>query len=457
MHQHLRRALYATIVLIVPAGLVMTVRAEKTSPHSGPTHVANGSLVIPLTPTGQRSADARVAAPTAATVTLTKRDPVKSGASFLRYSVQPGDTLSSIGQRYGLKVREIKQATGIQSDALKLGQVLRIPLTGASGSNTSNVATQNQHRLPPGVIVYSVKAKESLSNIRSRYGVSESDIINANPNLPSLDHLKPGSSLLIPTTHKGLLIRLPKGASLLDVSARHRVSLTKLVGINGARDPRDLSAGDLVLVPGAQNKASRQRLERKRAAERRYEVVQAAQVEAKAQAKLEAKAQAKAQAKLEAKREALRARQRAAVGRAQRASIRVVPDQTATVGGYRWPMRSFQITSGYGRRSFWIGRSNFHTGIDLAARYGAPIYAAKSGYVIESGWGKFGLNARISTGRGVTNIYGHMSRVRVRVGEFVNRGELIGYEGCTGICTGSHLHFEVQVSGAPRNPLRFLP
>jgi LysM repeat protein len=351
MHQHLRRALYATIVLIVPAGLVLTVRAETTSPHSGSTHTANGSLVIPLTPTAQKSADVRVAVPKAATVTLTKREPVKTGASFLRYSVQSGDTLSSIGQRYGLKVREIKQATGIESDALKLGQVLRIPLTSAStgassgGSSAGGVPAQNQDRLPPGVIVYSVKAKESLSNIRSRYGVSEADIINANPNLPSLDRLKPGSRLLIPTTHKGLLIRLPKGASLLDVSAKHRVSLTKLVGINGARDPRDLGAGDWVLVPGVQNKASRERLERKRAAERRYEVVQAAQAEAKAKAKLEARAQAKleakqaarAQAKLEAKREALRARQRAAVNRAQRASIRVVPDQTATVGGYRWP------------------------------------------------------------------------------------------------------------------------
>jgi murein DD-endopeptidase MepM/ murein hydrolase activator NlpD len=455
MHQHLRRALYATILLIVPAGL-LNVRAERTSPNSGSNQATNGALVIPLTPKGASSV-ANADATRAATVTLTKRAPAKAatntGASYLRYTVQSGDTLSSIGERYSVKIREIKLATGLSEDALKLGQVLRIPLTAA----TSIKSASTPARLPPGVIVYTLKAKETLASIRTRYGVSEADIINANPTLPSLDHLTPGSSLLIPTTQKGRLIRLPKGTNLLAVAAKYQVSLTKLVSVNGARDPRDLSSGALVIVPGVQDKANRARLEKKRAAEQRHEVVMAAKAETKAKAKAQAKLEAQAQAKLDAKREALRAKQRAAVATAQRASIRVIPDQVSSSGGYRWPMKSFQITSGYGRRSFWIGRSNFHTGIDLAARYGAPIYAAKAGYVTEAGWGKFGLNVRISTGRSVSNIYGHMSRLRIRSGEFVNRGELIGYEGCTGICTGSHLHFEVQVSGAPRNPLRFLP
>jgi murein DD-endopeptidase MepM/ murein hydrolase activator NlpD len=447
MHQYFRRALCATILLIVPAGL-LNVRAESTSPNSSPTHAANGTLVIPLTP----------AKNAAATVTLTKRQPpAVTGASYLRYTVQSGDTLSSIGERYDVKIREIKLATGISEDALKLGQVLRIPLTSGPAAKVQPTSV----RLPPGVIVYTVKAKESLSNIRARYDVSEADIINTNPSLVSLDHLKPGSRLMIPTTQKGRLIRLAKGTNLLTMAAKLGVPLTKLVSVNGLRDPREVSAGALVLVPGVQDKASRDRLEKKRAAEQRHEVVMAAKAETKAKAKAQANAQAKleakAQAKKDAKREALRTKQRAAVATAQRASIRVIPDQVSSGGGYRWPMRSFQITSGYGRRSFWIGRSNFHTGIDLAAHYGAPIYAAKAGYVTEAGWGKFGLNARISTGRGVSNIYGHMSRIRVRNGEFINRGDLIGYEGCTGICTGAHLHFEVQVSGAPRNPLRFLP
>jgi murein DD-endopeptidase MepM/ murein hydrolase activator NlpD len=444
MHQHLRRVLCAIILLIVPAGL-LNVRAELAQTKASSTsvnHAANGALVIPLTQANG-----------AATVTLTKRAQTSAptGASYLRYAVKSGDTLSSIGERYGVKIREIKLATGISDDSLKLGQVLRIPLT------TEKAQATTSDRLPPGVIVYTVKVKESLSSIRARYDVSEADIINANPTLVSLDHLKPGSRLMIPTLQTGRLIRLHKGANLFTVAAKLGVPLTKLVSVNGLRDPRELGAGTLVLVPGVQDKTNRDRLEKKRIAERRHETVLAAQAEAKAKAQAQAKLEAQAQAKKEAKREALRDRQRAAAAKAQRASIRVVPETSGSVGGYRWPMSSFQITSGYGRRSFWIGRSNFHTGIDLAAHYGAPIYAAKSGYVTEAGWGKFGLNVRVGTGRGVTNIYGHMSRLRVRSGEFINRGELIGYEGCTGICTGAHLHFEVQVSGAPRNPLRFLP
>jgi murein DD-endopeptidase MepM/ murein hydrolase activator NlpD len=498
MHRHFWRACCATTVLIVPVGLAlnaMNARAESIPPISGPSRATNGTLVIPLTSTRVATASnvpaPSVAAPTPA-VTLTRRArpvtdqkaPAKtgstktgsaktgstkmgSGVSYLRYIVESGDTLSSVGERYGVKIREIKLATGITKNDLKLGQVLRVPLTTASvapGSEQvrSAQASSSSTRLPPGVIVYALKANDSISGIGTRYGVTEAEIIDANPTLASLDHLRPGSSLLVPTTHKGRIIRLPQGTNLLSVATKYRISLTQLVNVNGARDPRDLTAGALVLVPGAKDRANRARLENKRVAERRHAVVVAAQAQAKTNARAQAKAQqrqaAQAQAKLEAKREALRVRQRAAATRAQRASIRVIPDNTVSSGGgYRWPMSSFQITSGYGRRSFWIGRSNFHTGIDLAAHYGAPIYAAKSGYVTEGGWGKFGLNVRISTGRGVSNIYGHMSRIRVRSGEYVNRGELIGYEGCTGICTGAHLHFEVQVSGAPRNPLRFLP
>jgi murein DD-endopeptidase MepM/ murein hydrolase activator NlpD len=115
------------------------------------------------------------------------------------------------------------------------------------------------------------------------------------------------------------------------------------------------------------------------------------------------------------------------------------------------------ITSGYGRRGFWIGNSNFHTGVDIAAGYGAPIYAAHSGYVQQAGYGYYGLNVWIDAGGGVQNIYGHLSRLTVYAGSYVQRGQLIGYEGCSGICTGPHLHFEVRVGGQHVNPLRYLP
>ena len=126
-------------------------------------------------------------------------------------------------------------------------------------------------------------------------------------------------------------------------------------------------------------------------------------------------------------------------------------------GGSRlsWPVRNFQLTSRFGTRDLWIEGSNRHTGIDLAADTGTPIYAASSGTVTQSGYGTFGVNVYVSSGN-MDLIYGHMSRTAVRAGEYVNRGDLLGYVGCTGYCTGPHLHFEVRVGGQPRDPMGFM-
>ena len=129
----------------------------------------------------------------------------------------------------------------------------------------------------------------------------------------------------------------------------------------------------------------------------------------------------------------------------------------ASFGGSRlsWPVRNFQLTSNFGARDLWIEGSNRHTGIDLAADTGTPIYAASSGTVTQSGYGTFGVNVYVNAGN-MDLIYGHMSRTAVSVGEYVNRGDLLGYVGCTGHCTGPHLHFEVRIDGTPRDPMGFM-
>jgi murein DD-endopeptidase MepM/ murein hydrolase activator NlpD len=117
--------------------------------------------------------------------------------------------------------------------------------------------------------------------------------------------------------------------------------------------------------------------------------------------------------------------------------------------GFIWPLRG-RITSGWmdGRR---------HTGIDIDGNTGDPIVAAKSGHIagISCGSG-YGICTIIDHGGGVATLYAHMSRKAVSGGS-VSQGQVIGYVGCTGICYGSHLHFEVRVNGEPRNPLLFLP
>ena len=126
-------------------------------------------------------------------------------------------------------------------------------------------------------------------------------------------------------------------------------------------------------------------------------------------------------------------------------------------GRLSWPLDGL-VSSGYGWRIHPIlNRRIFHNGIDLNGATGTAIRAAGSGRVIIAGWrGGYGNSVVIQHGGDVTSVYGHLSRFGTSVGRDVNEGDVIGYVGCTGLCTGPHLHFEVRESGAPVNPLKYL-
>jgi murein DD-endopeptidase MepM/ murein hydrolase activator NlpD len=120
---------------------------------------------------------------------------------------------------------------------------------------------------------------------------------------------------------------------------------------------------------------------------------------------------------------------------------------------------SVVFTSGYGVRSdpFHAGAA-MHPGIDLAGKYGTPIYATADGTVVRAGWnnGGYGNMVELDHGRGITTRYGHMSAVLVHAGDHVKRGEQIGRMGSTGRSTGNHLHYEVRIDGRPVNPIPFM-
>ena len=123
-----------------------------------------------------------------------------------------------------------------------------------------------------------------------------------------------------------------------------------------------------------------------------------------------------------------------------------------STSGYIWPLGG-AITSYYGPR--W-GR--MHTGIDIDGTSGQPIVASKAGRVIvASYYGGYGNAVVVDHGGGVTTLYGHMSSFNVSNGQSVSQGAVLGYVGCTGSCTGDHLHFEVRVNGTPQDPLNYLP
>jgi murein DD-endopeptidase MepM/ murein hydrolase activator NlpD len=125
-------------------------------------------------------------------------------------------------------------------------------------------------------------------------------------------------------------------------------------------------------------------------------------------------------------------------------------DATPSSSGLVWPV-SGVVTSGYGMR--W-GR--LHAGIDIAAPTGTTVGAAARGSVIYAGgMGGYGNIVVIDHGGGMATAYAHLSAIWVGGGS-VSQGQGIGAVGCTGSCTGPHLHFEVRINGSPVNPLSYL-
>lgn len=118
---------------------------------------------------------------------------------------------------------------------------------------------------------------------------------------------------------------------------------------------------------------------------------------------------------------------------------------------FMYPINS-RITSYYGKR--W-GR--MHEGIDFAAPMGSPIRAVSSGRVVYSGWATgYGYVVIIEHQKGLRTLYAHNSKLLVKTGESVAKGEVISRSGNTGNSTGPHLHLEVQVNGRPENPLNYI-
>jgi murein DD-endopeptidase MepM/ murein hydrolase activator NlpD len=125
----------------------------------------------------------------------------------------------------------------------------------------------------------------------------------------------------------------------------------------------------------------------------------------------------------------------------------------------RWGMPvQARVSSRFGMRFHPIlRRRKLHTGEDLAAGYGTPFRAAHGGRVLWSGWKKaYGNTIIVDDGNGTTSLYGHASKLGVRAGQPVKRGEYIGNVGSTGYSTGPHLHFEVRKNGKPVDPAPYL-
>jgi septal ring factor EnvC (AmiA/AmiB activator) len=155
--------------------------------------------------------------------------------------------------------------------------------------------------------------------------------------------------------------------------------------------------------------------------------------------------------------EAAAARQAQIDACAARRAAAAAAGQTPTAcvsGHFIWPAQG-PVVSGFGMR--WhpiLGGYRMHTGIDIAADYGAPIVASDDGVVLFVGWyGGYGNTVIIDHGGGYSTLYAHCSSILVSQGQAVQRGQAIARVGATGYATGPHLHFEIRVNGVPVNPM----
>jgi murein DD-endopeptidase MepM/ murein hydrolase activator NlpD len=251
------------------------------------------------------------------------------------------------------------------------------------------------------VISYTVQEGDTLIAIGVQFGVSIETLYWFN-SLKSADLLSIDQVLRIPPVD-GLVYEVKAGDTLDSIAEAFKVRKGNLIAYvaNDLREPYALQEGQKLYVPGASKP-----IPRPPAAPR---------------------------------------------GRPFRLSA---PAYASLPGGelFSWPT-SGRITDRFG----WTGR-RWHNAIDIAAAWGTPIYAAAAGTVTMAGWQSgYGYMVEISHGDGWVTRYGHMAQQpEVSVDQWVGRGQLIGYIGCTGNCTGPHVHFEIRSYGANCNPLDYL-
>ena len=410
--------------------------------------------------------------------------PAQDAAAVLVLA-RAGDTGQEIADSYGVDVSALSPS---QPGKLPWGAVVRVSLEAAVQTGDQTGAGQTgAGQLPPGVDTYAVRSGDTLASVAYRHDLSVTELLSANLSRQTLDRLAVGDLLYVPT-QPGLMVRIKPGQTVEGLVETYKADAGRVAKANGIGLPNELGVGDYLLLPGVLATGFQQELlarrERQAAAEklarvqRQYEKYQtyAEQVRENrlrqtyaAQAQYEkflAYQKSPARQKLIAQYEA-QARYDAAqqVQRRQARAQASVPDSAPSVrsassasldGGLSWPLRSYRVTSRFGEADIEFHKQYFHGGVDLAAPYGTPIYAAAAGTVTESGPGDYGNDVYTDTADALI-IYGHMSRTAVSVGQHVSRGEVLGYIGCSGMCTGPHLHFEVRLSGRPVDPLGLLP
>lgn len=392
-------------------------------------------------------------------------------ADYVMHVVEKGDTLWSIAQKYNLSVDLIFATNNItNSELISIGQEMKIPshknaiaeanivnqaVVDKKSNNINNNVSQPENAEP---IVYTVKAGDNLWNISRKYGVSAEVIISVN-NLKDKDLLSLGQKLEIPAIGGGvsssnqkqeptiITYTVVKGDTLWSISQRYDVKMISIISVNNLKEISRLSIGQKLKLPITNmDIAKAEGYRQEAAAEIIYYVKKGESLWSISR---------EYNVKLEAIIAANSITDASKISAGQQLRIPNVSGARSSICNFIWPVRG-RITSPYGIRVI-SGRKDFHAGIDIGAPTGTNIVAAESGRVSYAGNMRgYGNVIILSHDGGYSTVYAHNSVNLVKKGQYVNRDSVIAKMGRTGNATGSHLHFEIRLSGKPVNPSSYL-
>jgi len=246
-------------------------------------------------------------------------------------------------------------------------------------------------------INYIVKSGDSISTIAYKFGISVSTILWEN-NLSAYSIIRPGDRLTILQT-SGISYMIKSGDNLSRIASKYDIDEDEIVKINNIKDKNKLRAGKQLIIPGGK------KIKYAASNKKSYSGIQA---------------------------------------------IREIVKSggSETSNKMHWPTVGHRITQYYSWR---------HRGLDIANKTGTPLYAADAGVVERAGWGKgYGNQIVINHGGGKKTRYAHASKLYVKKGQRVDKGEAIAAMGSTGWSTGPHIHFEVIINGKKYNPLNYI-
>lgn len=247
---------------------------------------------------------------------------------------------------------------------------------------------------------HTIKRGETLSTIAKKYGLSVKSLVQTN-NLSNPNFVYEGQVLTLITNEEAaknytapVIHRLQRGETIWELAKRYQTAVDEILAANNISDAKKLEPGLELTIPGA--------------------AILAAQTP-------------------------------------NRLIASRSPERPSNTG-FVWPTKGY-ISSGYGPR--W---GKFHYGLDIAANTGTPLVAIAAGRITDSGWRQgYGYMVRIDHQNGWVSVYGHCSKLYVKAGQQVRRGQQIAAIGQTGNATGPHVHLEMIKNGKHQNPINYLP